>query len=126
MLIGIPKEIKNNENRVALTPAGVQSLVAKGHEVLIETNAGLGSGFTDADYEKQGAKIVATAAEAWAAELVVKVKEPLAFVKTFYSLPTCTWQQLQNWQMLWLMRRQQVWLTKQYVAKKVTYHFWFQ
>ena len=44
MLIGIPKEIKNNENRVALTPAGVQSLVAKGHEVLIETNAGLGSG----------------------------------------------------------------------------------
>jgi len=78
MLIGIPKEIKNNENRVALTPAGVQSLVAKGHEVLIETNAGLGSGFTDADYEKQGAKIVATAAEAWAAELVVKVKEPLA------------------------------------------------
>ena len=56
MLIGIPKEIKNNENRVALTPAGVQSLVAKGHEVLIETNAGLGSGFTDADYEKQGAK----------------------------------------------------------------------
>ena len=78
MLIGIPKEIKNNENRVALTPAGVQSLVAKGHEVLIETNAGLGSGFTDADYEKQGAKIVATAAEAWAAKLVVKVKEPLA------------------------------------------------
>ena len=78
MLIGIPKEIKNNENRVALTPAGVQSLGAKGHEVLIETNAGLGSGFTDADYEKQGAKIVATAAEAWAAKLVVKVKEPLA------------------------------------------------
>ena len=51
MLIGIPKEIKNNENRVALTPAGVHSLVGKGHEVLIETNAGLGSGFADADYE---------------------------------------------------------------------------
>jgi len=78
MLIGIPKEIKNNENRVALTPAGVQSLVGRGHRVLIETNAGLGSGFADADYEKQGAEIVATAAEAWAAELVVKVKEPLA------------------------------------------------
>ena len=78
MLIGIPKEIKNNENRVALTPAGVQSLVAKGHVVLIETNAGLGSGFADTDYANQGAKIVATAAEAWAAELVVKVKEPLA------------------------------------------------
>ena len=83
MLIGIPKEIKNNENRVALTPAGVQSLVGKGHEVLIETNAGLGSGFTDADYQKQGAKIVPTAAEAWAAELVVKVKEPLAAEYSF-------------------------------------------
>ncbi|CEO75849.1 alanine dehydrogenase [Streptococcus pneumoniae] len=54
MLIGIPKEIKNNENRVALTPAGVHSLVSRGHRVLIETNAGLGSGFTDADYQKQG------------------------------------------------------------------------
>ena len=61
MLIGIPKEIKNNENRVALTPAGVHSLVGRGHRVLVETNAGLGSGFADADYEKQGAEIVATA-----------------------------------------------------------------
>lgn len=78
MLIGIPKEIKNNENRVALTPAGVQSLVTKGDVVLIETNAGLGSGFADADYANQGAKIVATATEAWVAELVVKVKEPVA------------------------------------------------
>lgn len=78
MLIGIPKEIKNNENRVALTPAGVQALVKAGHTILIETNAGLGSGFSDQDYAAQGAQIVATAAEAWAAELVVKVKEPLA------------------------------------------------
>lgn len=78
MLIGIPKEIKNNENRVALTPAGVHSLVSRGHRVLIEINAGLGSGFTDADYQKQGAEIVATAGEAWAAELVVKVKESLS------------------------------------------------
>lgn len=78
MLIGIPKEIKNNENRVALTPAGVHILVSRGHRVLIETNAGLGSGFTDADYQKQGAEIVATAGEAWAAELVVKVKESLS------------------------------------------------
>lgn len=78
MLIGIPKEIKNNENRVALTPAGIHSLVSRGHRVLIETNASLGSGFTDADYQKQGAEIVATATEAWAAELVVKVKEPLS------------------------------------------------
>ena len=126
MLIGIPKEIKNNENRVALTPAGVQSLVAKGHVVLIETNAGLGSGFADADYANQGAKIVATAAEAWAAELVVLQQNMASFVRTFYFLLTCTWQQRQNWQMLWSMLRQQVWPMKQYVAKKVTYHFWFQ
>ena len=72
------KRNQNNENRVALTPAGVQSLVAKGHVKDPETNAGLGSGFADADYANQGAKIVATAAEAWAAELKVKVKEPLA------------------------------------------------
>ena len=82
MLIGIPKEIKNNENRVALTPAGVHSLVGRGHRVLIETNAGLGSGFTDADYQKQGAEIVATASE--------------ACVKTCFSSPTCTWPQRLN------------------------------
>lgn len=78
MIIGIPKEIKNHENRVAITPAGVYALVQDGHSVLVETNAGLGSGFTDADYREQGAQIVATAAEAWAAKMVVKVKEPLA------------------------------------------------
>ena len=75
MLIGIPKEIKNNENRVALTPAGVHSLVGRGHRVLIETNAGLGSGFTDADIKSKELRFVATAGEAWAAELVVKSKK---------------------------------------------------
>lgn len=54
MLIGIPKEIKNNENRVALTPAGVHSLVGHGHQVLVETQAGLGSGFMDEDYKNKG------------------------------------------------------------------------
>lgn len=78
MLIGIPKEIKNHENRVALTPAGAYAFVEAGHQVIVETNAGLGSGFTDQDYQAQGARIVATAAEAWAAEMVIKVKEPLA------------------------------------------------
>ncbi|MCA1027769.1 alanine dehydrogenase [Cytobacillus kochii] len=77
MIIGVPKEIKNNENRVAMTPAGVDALVKAGHEVLIETTAGLGSGFQDQDYELTGAKIVGTAREAWAAEMVMKVKEPL-------------------------------------------------
>jgi alanine dehydrogenase len=77
MLIGIPKEIKNNENRVAITPAGVSAFVKAGHELRLETGAGTGSGFADADYAEAGACIVATAGEAWQAELVMKVKEPL-------------------------------------------------
>ncbi len=55
MLVGVPKEIKNNENRVAMTPAGAQELVNRGHKVLIETTAGVGSGFSDADYQAAGA-----------------------------------------------------------------------
>ncbi|MEJ8547822.1 alanine dehydrogenase [Brevibacillus borstelensis] len=77
MIVGIPKEIKNNENRVAITPAGVAALVQNGHTVRIENSAGLGSGFTNEDYTAVGAEIVATAAEAWAADMVMKVKEPL-------------------------------------------------
>ncbi|AEI41838.1 alanine dehydrogenase [Paenibacillus mucilaginosus] len=78
MIIGVPKEIKNNENRVAMTPAGVLAFVKEGHAVLIEQGAGLGSSFTDEDYLSAGAEIVATAAEAWnRAEMVMKVKEPL-------------------------------------------------
>ncbi|MBT2572185.1 alanine dehydrogenase [Planococcus sp. ISL-110] len=78
MIIGIPKEIKNNENRVAITPAGVDAFVRAGHQVIIETGAGLGSSFTDEDYTATGAKIVGTAQEAWAAEMVMKVKEPVS------------------------------------------------
>ncbi len=77
MKIGVPKEIKNNEYRVAMTPAGVVSLTSAGHEVYIETGAGLGSAFTDADYIAAGANIVETAKEAWAQEMVMKVKEPI-------------------------------------------------
>lgn len=77
MKIGVPKEIKNNENRVAMTPAGVLSLIANGHEVYIEKGAGLGSAFTDDDYMAAGAKIVDSAADAWNAEMVLKVKEPV-------------------------------------------------
>src|SRR5699024_5289525 len=75
MKIGLLKELLNNENRVALTPSGVHTLTAAGHEVLIETDAGTGSGFTDEEYEAAGGKIV-TAKEAWAQELIIKVKEP--------------------------------------------------
>lgn len=75
--IGIPKEIKNNESRVAMTPAGVVTLTSAGHEVFIETGAGLGSSFTDDEYAKAGATIVNTAKEAWDQEMVLKVKEPV-------------------------------------------------
>ncbi|KHE72927.1 alanine dehydrogenase, partial [Halobacillus sp. BBL2006] len=77
MKIGVPREIKNNENRVAMTPAGVITLTNAGHEVFVETNAGVGSSFTDAQYEEAGATIVASAKEAWSQEMVMKVKEPL-------------------------------------------------
>lgn len=76
MIIGIPKEIKNNENRVAITPAGVYTLVQAGHEVLIENGAGLGSGIANEEYRTAGAKIVQSAKDAWSAEMVMKVKEP--------------------------------------------------
>ncbi|MCK5353510.1 MAG: alanine dehydrogenase [Methyloprofundus sp.] len=77
MIIGIPKEIKGQEYRVALMPSGAAELVRAGHEVLIETGAGLGSGFSDIEYLNGGARIVSVA-EAWGAQLVVKVKEPLS------------------------------------------------
>jgi alanine dehydrogenase len=77
MKIGIPKEIKNNENRVAMTPAGVIPLIQAGHEVYIEQNAGEGSGFPDHQYTEAGARIVASPEEAWAMDMVMKVKEPL-------------------------------------------------
>ena len=77
MRIGIPKELKNNENRVAMNPAGVLTLQEAGHEVFIETGAGLGSGFTDEDFKQAGATIVATAKDAWSYDMVMKVKEPL-------------------------------------------------
>lgn len=77
MKIGIPKEIKQDENRVAMTPAGVQILTEAGHDVFIETQAGEGSGFTDQEYVAHGAKLIDSAEEVWAkAELVLKVKEP--------------------------------------------------
>lgn len=77
MRIGVPTEIKNNENRVAMTPAGVVNLVQFGHDVYIEAGAGMGSGFTDEDYTAAGGHIVDSAAEAWSMDMVMKVKEPL-------------------------------------------------
>lgn len=77
MIIGVPKEIKTREYRVGMTPAGVKSLTQRGHTVLVEQNAGVGSGIKDDEYVAQGATIVPTAKDAWAADMVVKVKEPL-------------------------------------------------
>ncbi|MBR6342726.1 MAG: alanine dehydrogenase [Selenomonadaceae bacterium] len=79
MIIGVAKEIKNNENRVGLTPAGTEALVKAGHQVLIEKSAGIGSGFTDDTYTAAGAKIVADKKALFdRSEMIVKVKEPLA------------------------------------------------
>lgn len=78
MRICVPTEIKNNEYRVALTPSGVHDLVLAGHEVIVQTGAGVGSSMTDAEYEHAGATLVDDAAEVWErAELVLKVKEPI-------------------------------------------------
>jgi alanine dehydrogenase len=78
MIIGIPKEIKNNENRVAITPAGVTQFIASGHQVLIEKNAGVGSGFSDEAYVQAGAEMIIDAQDVWnKAEMIMKVKEPL-------------------------------------------------
>jgi alanine dehydrogenase len=79
MIIGVVKEIKNNENRVALTPAGVVSFVQAGHKVLVEKGAGIGSGFVDVDYAQAGAELIELAADVWnQSEMIMKVKEPLA------------------------------------------------
>ena len=78
MRVGIPTEIKNNEYRVAITPAGVAELVHRGHEVLIQAGAGEGSAISDADFKRAGAQMINTADEVWAeADLLLKVKEPI-------------------------------------------------
>ncbi len=79
MRVGIPTEIKNNENRVAITQSGVYELARRGHEVLVQAGAGLGSAITDAEYAAAGAKIVDSADEVWASsDMILKVKEPIA------------------------------------------------
>ncbi|UII30214.1 alanine dehydrogenase [Fulvivirga ulvae] len=78
MIIGVPKEIKNNENRVALTPAGVQELIKRGHTVYVQSTAGEGSGFPDSEYVSAGAKMLPTIEETYGiAEMIMKVKEPI-------------------------------------------------
>jgi alanine dehydrogenase len=84
MIIGVPKEIKTNENRVSMTPAGVMELTKRKHTVYVQTKAGEGSGYSDADYKKAGAKILKTIEQVYKkAEMIVKVKEP---IKPEYSL----------------------------------------
>jgi alanine dehydrogenase len=79
MRIGVPKEIKDNENRIAITPAGVEMLVHDGHEVMVQTGGGVGSGIGDEEFQKAGAKMVKKAADIFAApDMIIKVKEPLA------------------------------------------------
>lgn len=93
MVIGVPREIKSQEARVALLPSAVYQLIQRGHKVLIEKNAGLGSGYPDDQYASAGATIVATHAEVFSADLIVKVKEPFlkstpSFAQARFSSPT--------------------------------------
>src|SRR6201999_38098 len=79
MQISVPRELKNHEYRVAITPSGVHELVRNGHAVLVEHDAGAGSSISDADYVRAGARLLASAAQLWGtADLVLKVKEPVA------------------------------------------------
>ncbi|MBI1397737.1 MAG: alanine dehydrogenase [Betaproteobacteria bacterium] len=99
MRIGVPKEIKNHEYRVGMTPSGARQLSTRGHEILVEAGAGVSAGFPDDDYRAAGARIVSAAADAWDADLVVKVKEPqsaeLGYIRrdlvlfTYLHLVTC-------------------------------------
>ena len=98
MIIGVPKEIKNHEYRVGMVPASVRELVNHGHQVLVETDAGMGIGFTNDDYVQAGAEILATPADVFAkAEMIIKVKEPQAIERamlredsdSFHLLTSC-------------------------------------
>ena len=97
LVVGVPREIKDNEKRVALTPDGVIELVHHGHEVVVQTGAGDGSRFADDEYADAGAKIAASADDVFAAaDLIVKVKEPVPdeyhrFRAGRSCSPTCTW-----------------------------------
>src|ERR1035441_6854476 len=85
MVIGVPKEIKDQEARVGVTPAAAKALTEAGHKVLVETQAGADSGFTDAEYQDAGAEIVGDAAYVWGkSEMVVKVKEPIEKEYVFF------------------------------------------
>lgn len=97
MRVGIPTETKDNEFRVAITPAGVAALTKRGHEVLIQVGAGEGSAISDSDFKAAGAQLISTADQVWAdADLLLKVKEP---IESEYGRcagarpcsPTCTW-----------------------------------
>jgi alanine dehydrogenase len=85
MLIGIPKEIKNNESRVAITPAGVHALTLAGHQVVVEKSAGEGSGISDQEYSEAGAQILDSAVDVWNTDMVIKVKEPLATEYAYFK-----------------------------------------
>ena len=114
MIIGIPKEIKTGENRVGATPSGVDMLVKAGHGVLVEKGAGGGSGFSDEEYRSAGAEIVSSPTDAWEAEMVLKIKEPIEPEFKFFrdDLLLFTYLHLANPEL-----RE---LTKTLVEKKVT------
>ncbi len=85
MKIGVIKELKDKESRVALTPAGAKQLLADGHKIALEKDAGVNSGFANEEYEQLGVEIVATTEAAWDADLIIKVKEPLEHAYQYFK-----------------------------------------
>ena len=118
MRIGVPTEIKTDEYRVAITPAGVRELVDRGHEVLIQAGAGVGSAIPDAEYAEQGAQIVPDAAAVFAgSDMIVKVKEPqpveVAMLEPRHTLfTTCTSRRTRSSRRGWSTRAPPAWRTR--------------
>ena len=101
MLVGVPREVKDNEHRVGIVPSTVRELVENGHQVLVEKQAGAGAGFGDSDYKGAGAEMVPDGDAVFGrAELIVKVKEPLAAERNCragkYCSPICIWRRIQR------------------------------
>ena len=132
MIIGVPKEIKNHEYRVGMVPASVRELVNHGHQVIVETDAGMGIGFTNEDYTQAGAEILATAADVFAkADMIVKVKSHKllsvqCYAKTKFYLLTFTLHLIFHKLKTLLKAKRFVLLTKQLPMHVAAYRFLHQ
>ena len=113
MIIGIPKEIKDSEHRVGMTPSGVESLVSNGHKVYVESNSGLSSSFTDQEYSEAGAKICLNVKEMYEADIILKVEPPSLQELDYFKHNQCLISALQ-------LKTQKAEYFKKLMDKKVT------